>query len=436
MDAFAEVMATRTMFMRDDEGRPLGEHKAEEVRPTGTPFDLRVCPYPGSRHHHELPMNLSALKQALAHWPGILGTVAHLHRLHRRSAGSAPLTVGDSWRIGNMCGAIADFVFMRNWQTYGDGQIPAVLGSLYKITLGVTSTSLTAWIDRLATFSTPVSARMLFDYAEANQQLIGAHQVCAGPETLILELLDVVINGADDKQPGPEVLDAIGDHDKFLHFCKATAALRLLRFIVERIDAILRTQLGAELGGALSERGRALFSVDPSSWLIRFTTLDEQERARLLEDLFAQLTDARFAPSPACIEGGRALREAFRRASEEDSLPIEELVGMSDAARVLSTTERRTATRSLARYVQIERISAAIVKMLKAELADVLGIDLESPLARERGLVEFVPTRMSRPSMRAAYREVFAIDISAPAGEVTLGCRDRRFTLPTQSLQF
>jgi hypothetical protein len=57
---------------------------------------------------------------------------------------------------------------------------------------------------------------------------------------------------------------------------------------------------------------------------------------------------------------------------------------------------------SIARYLELEAEHATITALLKRRVAEGLGIALAEPLARERGLVQFVPIREGRPSLRHA----------------------------------
>src|SRR5436309_10642955 len=57
---------------RDEEGRPLAENKVPPNRREDVPMELTECPYSGSRHRHFKPMNVTALKQMINHWPEVI----------------------------------------------------------------------------------------------------------------------------------------------------------------------------------------------------------------------------------------------------------------------------------------------------------------------------------------------------------------------------
>ena len=431
MDALGQVIATRTMLMRDREGRPLGEAKAGAARMSGVPFELRTCPYPGSRHRHPHPMNLSALKQVSAHWQGVLGALAYLHDQHRRAAGASPPCIVDVWRVGHLTNALADFAFMRTWKPVADGELPATIGALYKVSLGVASTSLGAWAAGAVTFTTPTSVDFLLDHAERHGQLIGPEQVCGGTAAMISELLAVALEGGPPRTGAREAAEVVDDEVRFRRFCDATAALRLLRIAFERLDASLRWQLAAETGSELdADARRALVGeLHPEAPLTRFATLDREAQLAVLDDLLAQLADERFPACAGLAAGARALRDGWVREQEVAAVPVAAVVAASGAARALPVAARGRLRRGLARYLWIEQASAALVRELKATVAATLGIDLAAPIARERGLIGFVPARPARPSMRAALRDVFGIAIAAPDGEVTVTCGDIGFAL-------
>jgi hypothetical protein len=365
MDALLGALAGRTMLMRDREGRPLGEHKAGAERMQGIATELRTCPYRGSRYHHALPMNVSALRQVTAHWAEVLGGLAYLRDLHHAWAGPATVRLIDVWRVGHLTSCIADFAFARTWNAYGDGELPAPVGALYKVSLGIASTCFRAWLDRAAAFERETTTAFLMEFAEAHGQLIGQDQVCGGSPAMIREMLEIALQGDAGRYPRALATSIVVDEVRFRRFVHATAALKFLRYAFERQDAAMRWDLG--LGDELGA----------GSVLSSFAVADDATRLAILDELFAAVSDPRcdgaaLQPLVARIRG----RWSLRRVTEVPA--------------------------AIARYLELEAEHAALAGLLKQRVAESLGIDLAEPLARERGLVRFVPIREGRPSLRSA----------------------------------
>lgn len=365
MDALLGALAGRTMLMRDREGRPLGEHKAGAERMQGVATELRTCPFRGSRYHHALPMNASALRQVTAHWAEVLGGLAYLRDLHHAWAGSGTVRLIDVWRVGHLTSCIADFAFARTWNTYRDGELPAPIGALYKVSLGIASTCFRAWLDRAAAFERDTSADFLLDFAETHGQLIGRDQVCSGSVAMIREMLAIALHGDDGRHPRTQARGVVVDELRFRLFVHATAALKFLRYAFERQDAAMRWDL------AVADE------LDARSVLTSFALADDAARLTMLDELFAPVID------PRC--DGTALQPFVAR-----------IRACWGAQRV---TEPQTA---IARYLELEAEHATLTKLLKRRVAESLGIDPDGPLALERGLVRFVPIREGRPSLRRA----------------------------------
>ena len=407
--------------MRDRDGRPLGESKVGPDLMRDVPYQLRTCPYPGSRHKHARPMNSSALKQVSRNWKGILGSIDHLHRLYRARAPSASLRISDVWRIGCMSQALADFAFLRAWRSYADGELPATIGALYKTTLGVTSTGAGIWTDGQAAFTATANAHDLYDYVERYGQLIGPDEVCGGSEAMLKELFEVVIHGATDRSAPGELVDVIGDEHLFHGFCDATSALRLLRFALERMDAALRWQLALELEAHLPRSTQSAVAGDlvHDARLGRFLALPAEEQAGVLEEILGQLEDPRFLPAEL-LATANTVRDAWSEPAETCATPVEHALDVGGASAHLPPAARQIVTAHAARYVALERAAASAVAQLKARIAEQLGVAPDGEFARARGLLDFVPTSPSRPSMRHALRYTFGIGVSAPRCQVVV----------------
>jgi hypothetical protein len=402
----------RTMFMRDAEGRPLGEGKVAPEKRSDVQFELRRCPYAGSRHKHPLPMNVSALRQISSHWDEVLRDVAHLRALHRQAAGNGPMLLIDLWRIGNMVSTLVDFAFARTWAPYDDGQLPAGTAALYKAMLGVTSMTTALWSDGVVRFDSPVEAHMLYQNIESRGQFIGAEQVCSGPESMVRELLSQVIEDTPLPVVPTNVHDVIGRPDRHLRLCGNTARYRLLRHAFRRMDGALRSDLAAALGDELEPNERLALTADNEGdpRLAAFLGKDAGQRSAFLDDLGAQIDDARFA-GPA-LGAGRRLRTLWSTPLPPPRPTVAAMLSASPRAGTLTAAASLRLGRHLQRYAEIEQIAGTAVAALKAQIAEDLEVNLGSPEAAALRLHDFTP-EAALPSMRTASAEIFSVDLSA-----------------------
>jgi hypothetical protein len=424
MEALGEWVK-RTGRMRDDEGRPLGESKAPPGQLHGVPLELRICPYAGSRLNHDRPMNVSALKQMLAHWEEVRGGIALLRSLYCAEAGRERLRLIDVWRLAGLTGSVADFAFLRAWDPVGDGELPAAVAVLYKAPLGVTLTTQAMWADGAARFDALAEADALYEYADRSGHFIGPQQVCAGPVALIREVLHLLVHGGGQGNSAAAA-GVIGDRRRFLRFAHGAASLALLHMALDRLDA----RLGFDLARALAADPAAPAlpeTVCRKARVARFHGFDTGARPDVVEDLFAQAADTGFAPVDLG-PGTRAIYETWVRPLEDAAAPILRVVAASPRVRSLHPETSAAVGRHLARYCAVELGFAGLVRLLKGPIAAALGVEPAHPRARELHLVDYVPSGLGL--MRTILRDALAIDVRAEGGRLFLACGDLSCEFP------
>jgi hypothetical protein len=330
MEALSE-WAKRTMRMRDDEGRPLGESKAPAKQLRGVPLELRTCPYAGSRHNHAQPMNVSALEHVIAHWEEALAGISLVRSLYCTAAKRTRLRLIDVWRIGWLTTNLADFAFLREGTPFGDGDLPAAVAVVYKATLGITFSCARMWSEGAARFDDFIDAEALYSYADRHDHFIGPSQVCAGPVAMIKEILRLVVDGGGRQGDASATAAVIGDRQRFLKFSQGAAALSLLRMALNRMDAGIGFDLAAALAAdpaapALSE------AVQRSLHLARAFGLDTGARLEALDELLAHAGGPRVAIAGVrCCT--RAISAAGARPLEDNGAAIRRIVAASPRAR-------------------------------------------------------------------------------------------------------
>src|SRR5262249_53451347 len=116
-------------FHRDDEDRPIREGRTPPEHLKPGEIEYKPCAYAGTRRGRL--MNVSALRQAAAHWDEILATQALLRVAYAEARGSYGPDVMDLWRVSQLGSALPWFSILPG------GVVPAYVASLAKVTLGM-----------------------------------------------------------------------------------------------------------------------------------------------------------------------------------------------------------------------------------------------------------------------------------------------------------
>lgn len=174
-------------FHRDVEGRPIREGRTPREFLRDGDIEYKACPYTGSRHQHEKPMNASALRQTGAHWDAILAALARLRHLHDRALGVTEPALMDIWRTSQLASSLPWFYILR------DRPVPAYAAALSKAALGMG-----IWCQRLLVRTIaegwspgPLTAERILELAEDSGTLIGDTEVCSGGDKMLLRYFDV-----------------------------------------------------------------------------------------------------------------------------------------------------------------------------------------------------------------------------------------------------
>jgi len=327
---------SRRIDYRDDEGRPLGEGKVAPVLRAEVPLELRSCPYPGSRHHHPHPMNVSAIRQVRAHLDEAVSHLLVLRRLYFEYHAPAEITFLELWRFGMLPDALPGYLSLRAREPYPSGTFPASLAAMAKLVFGINLIThvLSVRVHLPGSEVPPVTAGAVHALTEQERHLIGPAEVCSAPPALIHEMLECVISGRCPATATESSLPAIlGDVPSFLRFAANHANLRtlgvivhLLRrshfsdiadlFAVEAAPAAARERFAAAEALARAARDAEVLNVGETSHeevealARRVAALEPSARGTVVASLFDRLLA--FHDDP----GARATTESFRELAE------------------------------------------------------------------------------------------------------------------------
>ncbi|MCP5182163.1 MAG: hypothetical protein H6994_19875 [Pseudomonadales bacterium] len=186
----------------DSENRQVGE--ANVFPPAlrlDRPIEWRICNYPGSRYRDERPMNATALRSMGAQWPQMMALLPWVRDafLHRYPSLRRGWTLGGIEALATMVLALPTYLMMRVDDRISNGDLHPALSSLFRVTDGVRMvTHQMIFVpvgEPTLPVSTPMTSRGVYEYAERNFSFSSAHGVCAGPQSMIEDLLQVLIDG-------------------------------------------------------------------------------------------------------------------------------------------------------------------------------------------------------------------------------------------------
>jgi hypothetical protein len=358
----------RVHGLRDDDGRPLGEHRAPsagEAEPA-VAMELAACPYPGSRAAAGKPINVSALHATLKHWRTITGLLA------RARAETPGATVIDVWRAGQTVESLPYLVLFARRAGAGASCVPSALAAAYKVMLGTNAGLLGYWLERPPDTALP-SADDLLTFVEQRGLLVGPAQACAGPEALIREALEILLDGGRRHSAADEIFDA---RPGAVAFGRARASLLATRLAFAlsayALFADLRSQLGGDVPPALADALERARPAAPSPDQQRFAAASSSQRRSRLEGLLRG-ADGAAELLPACAD---LFAPGERASSLAQALSI--ALGPGLALDALCQAEARERALADACRSVVAQIKRGLRGYLPADVSPDPGLELDT----------------------------------------------------------
>jgi hypothetical protein len=212
-------------------------------------------------------MNITALRSMRAYWPQMMALLARIRTafVARSPAGPEGLTVAQIERLSVAVLAVPTWLMVNRRHALPNGQLPAVLSSLFRVTDGlrmVVHQMLFVPVgERVRRSDEVVDAATIYDYAERNHAFHSEHAVCAGPQAMVEEFLRVLVEGASPRDPQPldDALELLlADLDRAFDYGAHGLRVYAAAFSVfPGDDALLR---------AVAARGRGLGDGKPRRW--------------------------------------------------------------------------------------------------------------------------------------------------------------------------
>jgi hypothetical protein len=195
----------------DREGRQVGEVNSfpNQLR-LKIPTEWKTCGYAGSRYRDAMPMNMTALRSMITHWKPVLrATLAFREEFLKRY----PQLPDGRWKLGEVHFVSTGMLGLVSWQlmrtrdAVKTADLDPVLSSLFRVIDGVrlVAAHLLDLYERPMIHDTPVTPKEIAEAAEREDQYRSGRGVCAGPQLMIDELIETVMNGKPvEGAEGPE----------------------------------------------------------------------------------------------------------------------------------------------------------------------------------------------------------------------------------------
>ncbi len=211
----------------DEDNRPIGEIRANESVRHNVKTVYAVCPYSGSRNRTLRLINVSALKQVTSEWPEVLGLLDYVRNGCIPQSSKPPALI-DLARTAAVALAVPSFLLYSEPCRFSSGQIPAFIAATHKMSAGLFGLCKNRLLSQVSLGKhfedVTDSAATLYKYAEDSDALLSRTgiEACAGPQTLIMEALDLLVGGdcRSNKDTSPAT-NVIGNRERLISYSYA-----------------------------------------------------------------------------------------------------------------------------------------------------------------------------------------------------------------------
>lgn len=204
---FSSLLKRDIHELLDTDGRPIGEGRSAAYDDVETTF--KTCPYPGSRHNHEFPMNASALTSITPEWQKILLLLGELSQRYQAYQGTSVNTFYDLALVSGTGVFLSDYMALRDQNPLASHEFPVLLTGLYKVCLGFQQATFLAMMNDQ--FKLSESERQLpdangfYQHLETHELLIGEGEVCGGSSVMIRRAFETMRG----KHAKPDVMEQL-----------------------------------------------------------------------------------------------------------------------------------------------------------------------------------------------------------------------------------
>lgn len=255
-------------WYKDVDRRPMGEGKAPEHCKKDVAFEMKKCPYPGTRKNHVNPMNISALKQMNNSWNDSLILIRFIRDLYLENNPTNKIELVDVWKITMYASYLPTFMLYRKEKRFLNHSVPVTVASVYKMFIGLKSP-----VEKMIqeeylgeTKFENVTPEIIHDYAEKNSSFVGPNEVCGGPKNLVIEFLNTFMNIETPSNAGDLFNDILPNKSDFFQFINSIINVQIIQNIhFQQTQYLVKKYLDTVDDRSLGEKLKEAFYIDDKS---------------------------------------------------------------------------------------------------------------------------------------------------------------------------
>lgn len=406
----------------DDAGRQVGENNVDPQLRVETKTQWATCKYPGSRHAHACPMNLTALRKVNRDWSAVTATLLDLRA--RFVAATAPettrLSVGQAHLFAMLALAWSGYMMVRRDAPVRNGELPSVASSIFMLADGIRMTTAHMFYaaERLAGADEIVDPIDFVKITDREQLFVTAQGVCAGPPGKIEEFVGLVLDGGVPEAPS-QLEPLTGDVGRYLAYAGAATRVALVGRALVHETSRRRELLDHELATLdplhplVMGLRRALGSGAPlRGWSIT------PERQHAFERALVALFDTagRLQPSGP-TDDPPALASLWQPSVAHEAASLEQHLGRECSSwSSLPARFRALAARLLAEHLATCDRAASLFGRLQSDVNRVLGRTPFDVIVDDRLLRAFFRVHGRPPDLAAVFQAALGVTVrTAPA---------------------
>ena len=191
LETLLEPVFIASNYLADDK-RPLAEMNATHRVKKDVSFELRRCPYSGSRFEKE--MNVSALASLAPQIKTVISDTITLRNAYLQHIGESDFTLLSFWRFSRILDSLPVFMVRKKLPVVAQDNVPARVSAMFKAAQGLhlAPEVLLSGMDIHAR----VEVDQLLDIIEGRDlYLMDETRACAGPPAMIRAFVESAVEG-------------------------------------------------------------------------------------------------------------------------------------------------------------------------------------------------------------------------------------------------